>query len=428
MEMRVNVVTVKTVAAAAILSSLMGLGVAGAQTKPKTTPDEQPWDPKTVQPAKPKEPEPARPQPKVKEPPKENGKAKAPDKATDKAPAKATEKKVVADTPDAQSPGNAGAGNTGAGKTSGAAAQKPVTPASSTTPPAEADPRLRQPARPAAPESARPEPTPASAATRQATSRGAATSAAASRARVTPPRPRVFVSGNISFQSADQSFDDRRTFPLNGEEAEFTSRYAVNSKMIPDIGGGVRIAGPLGVGVAVTSFKDTGDITIDGRLPHPLYFSQPRAFEGTASGERKETAVHLQAFVLLPVNEKLTVMVFGGPSFFTVDQSVVSGIDYSESYPYDSVTFTGADVGVESEKATGFNVGADVAYFFNDTIGVGGIIRFARASVTTLIGDIDAGGAMIGGGVRLRFGAPKRPVAPVPTPPPPPAPAPRPRD
>lgn len=413
MEMRVNVVTVKTVAAAAILSSLMGLGVAGAQTKPKTTPDEQPWDPKTVQPAKPKEPEPARPQPKVKEQPKENGEAKA----TDKAPVKATEKKAVADTPDAD--------KTSGGRTSGSGAQKPATPASSTTQPAETDPMLRQPARPAAPESARPEPKPASATTRPATSRGAATSAVAT---VMRSRPRVVVSGNISFQSADQSFEDRHTFPLNGEEAEFTSRYAVNSKMIPDIGGGVRIAGPLGVGVAVTSFKDTADIAIDGRVPHPLYFNQPRAFEGVASGERKETAVHLQAFVLLPVNRNLTVMVFGGPSFFTVDQSVVSGIDYSESYPYDSVAFTGADVGVESEKATGFNVGADVAYFFNDTIGVGGIIRFARASVTTSIGDIDAGGAMIGGGVRLRFGARRRIVSPYPMPPPPPAPAPRPRD
>jgi len=95
--------------------------------------------------------------------------------------------------------------------------------------------------------------------------------------------------------------------------------------------------------------------------------------------------------------------VFGGPTFFTVKQSVVTAIAYDEQYPYDTATFKSADVDVEEEQKTGFNVGADAGYYFTKNIGVGGIIRFAPAKVTFSLGEVDAGGAMFGGGLRLRF-------------------------
>ena len=57
----------------------------------------------------------------------------------------------------------------------------------------------------------------------------------------------------------------------------------------------------------------------------------------------------------------------------------------------------------EEEQKTGFNVGADVGYFFTKNVGVGGIIRFSQTKVTFSLGEVDAGGAMVGGGVRLRF-------------------------
>ena len=97
------------------------------------------------------------------------------------------------------------------------------------------------------------------------------------------------------------------------------------------------------------------------------------------------------------------MVVFGGPSFFTVKQSVVTGITYDEDYPYDEATFSGADVETEEEQKTGFNVGADVGYYFTRNVGVGGIIRFSQTKVTFSLGEVDAGGAMVGGGLRFRF-------------------------
>ena len=231
-------------------------------------------------------------------------------------------------------------------------------------------------------------------------------------ARGTPPpssaaKPtvaeRVIISVNASYLAATRTFDDTRTFDLYAEQGSFTTDYDVEARLGVDAGAFVRVWQNLAAGVAFTSHKDDGDLVIEGSVPHPLLFNQPRSIEGTVPGTREETAVHLQVAFIVPVNKQLRVVVFGGPSFFTVKQSVVTGIDYDEAYPFDEATFSGADVSVEEESKTGFNVGADVGYFFTKNVGVGGIIRFSQTKVTFSLGEVDAGGAMVGGGVRFRF-------------------------
>ena len=231
------------------------------------------------------------------------------------------------------------------------------------------------------------------------------------RARGTPPpsaaRPtiaeRVTVSINASYLTASRTFDDSRTFDLYAEQGSFTTDYDVEARVGVDAGAFVRVWQGLAVGGAFTSYKDDSDLVIEGSIPHPLLFNQPRSVEGTAPGTREETAFHLQVAYIVPVNRNLRVVVFGGPSFFTVKQSVVTGITYNEDYPYDEATFSGADVETEEEQKTGFNVGADVGYYFTKNVGVGGIVRFSQTKVTFSLGEVDAGGAMVGGGVRFRF-------------------------
>ena len=99
----------------------------------------------------------------------------------------------------------------------------------------------------------------------------------------------------------------------------------------------------------------------------------------------------------------MTLAIFGGPSFYSVKQTVVSDYDYNQSYPYDDVTLTRVIAEDESTSVTGMNFGADVGYYFTKTFGVGGIVRFSSTKVDFSLGEVDAGGAMVGGGVRLRF-------------------------
>lgn len=226
--------------------------------------------------------------------------------------------------------------------------------------------------------------------------------AGGSRASSASAVDRAVVSANWVWQSASDSFSEQTTFDIYLEQARYTSSYEVQSNSSFDIGGSVPLWNGLGVGVAVSRFSDARDITIEGSLPHPFFFQRNRAISGTVGGEREELGVHVDAVYFVPLGRRMQLLVFGGPTFFSARQSVVTDIDYTEQFPYDVATFSNAAVAVAKESKVGFNVGADFGYYFTDIVGVGGIVRFSRAKVPFSIGDLDVGGASGGVGVRIR--------------------------
>ena len=62
----------------------------------------------------------------------------------------------------------------------------------------------------------------------------------------------------------------------------------------------------------------------------------------------------------------------------------------------------------QSASTTGGHVGADIAVYFSDRVGIGGTVRVSRGSVDVDASDgdtvaIDVGGVQMSGGLRLRF-------------------------
>jgi hypothetical protein len=248
----------------------------------------------------------------------------------------------------------------------------------------------------------------------------------------TPPKPkepwrgwsdRALISLNAGWQAA--SFDLRDTIdfeppvPGDREKRTLAADYSVKSGVSLDLGGAFRVWRALAAGVSVTRFEDSRDVPVSGSVPHPFFFNRARAVTGMTSGARQEMAVHVDAMWVVPIRPKMTLAVFGGPSFYSVKQTVVSDYDYNQSYPYDDVTLTRVITSDESSSVTGVNFGVDVGYYFTETIGVGGLIRFGRASVDTSIGSIDVGGPEFGVGLRIRIPQGRtRPRAVTPQPPP----------
>jgi hypothetical protein len=248
----------------------------------------------------------------------------------------------------------------------------------------------------------------------------------------TPPKPkepwrgwsdRALISLNAGWQTASFDLRDTRNFepPIPGDREQRTlaADYSVKSGMSLDLGGGFRVWRALAAGVSVTRFEDSRDVPVSGTVPHPFFFNRTRSIAGTTSGAREEMAVHVDAMWVMPIRPKMTLAIFGGPSFYSVKQTVVSDYDYNQSYPYDDVTLTRVIAEDESTSVTGMNFGADVGYYFTDTIGVGGVIRFGRASVDTSIGSLDVGGPEFGVGLRIRIpqGRPRtRAITPQPPP------------
>ncbi len=236
----------------------------------------------------------------------------------------------------------------------------------------------------------------------------AASIASASSAEAQNPdrlRAGVSVGAQVGSQTVGQVFETtvyREASPIRNE-------IDLSGGTILDVGASYRLAGSVWAGVAFSSLSRTAAGALDAKLPHPFYFNQPRLVEGTVEDlQSAESAVHLSVSYLLRLSEALDVSVFGGPTRFMIEQDLVTDIAYNEAYPFDAASFTSATRTTASDTAWGFNTGVDVTWRFSRALGVGGLIRFAKASTTLTASpgnavSTDAGGLVAGGGLRVMF-------------------------
>jgi hypothetical protein len=234
---------------------------------------------------------------------------------------------------------------------------------------------------------------------------------AAAQARVWEDR--VMVGVSFGMQASSEDINSSSTFPIYGEQGTVESQSSFGSGPIFDVTVGVRVWRNVGIAGAFHAFSETGSGSVEGTVPHPLFFDRPRSFSQSVGDlERKENVGHLMFGWMVPVSDRFDVFVYAGPSFFRLKQDVVDSVDVpSEQPPFTSVTVA-PHVTTYQESTTGYNVGFDAAYFFNDSdsarFGVGGFFRYTGAvghfgpepegSIST-----DAGGPQFGIGARLRF-------------------------
>ena len=194
-----------------------------------------------------------------------------------------------------------------------------------------------------------------------------------------------------------------RTPPLwsrfGPEDGILATQHPGGSDTLFDIAGGVQFVGQLGIGA--------GD-RVRKRQLHcsPASSVSLRQLEGTQGDiSREETAVHLHARWTVPVGEAVEIALFGGPTFFRASQELLTAVDFSQEYPYDTATLGLATTREYDGSTVGFNVGADIAVYFSKWVGVGGLIRFSRADLDLSDGSttVTVGGLHTAGGLRLRF-------------------------
>ena len=230
--------------------------------------------------------------------------------------------------------------------------------------------------------------------------------------RPTPPPAidRIYVSVNGAYQTAGDNFSETVTFRENAEDGRFSADYEVKSGPAFNISVGAGLWRNIGVGVGVTRFSKNTPTALSASVPHPFFFNRPRTVDGEVTGTaREELAVHVQARATFVPTERIQAVVFAGPSFFNVQQDIVSDFEINETYPYDTATFNRGITTTVDESKVGFNLGADVGYFFTRQVGVGGSVQWAGAtfdapgSAGTGTFEIKAGGFQVGAGLRLRF-------------------------
>ena len=233
---------------------------------------------------------------------------------------------------------------------------------------------------------------------------------------------RAFITINGGVQALTGGFSGHGVFPETGgvyrqvlsgaaaqEQARFESDYRFETGPLFDVGGGVRLWSYLAVGVAVSRFRVEEPASVSAQVPHPIFFDRDRTIAGASPPlARRERAVHLQALVTVPATPSFAVSVFGGPTFFDVQQQLVADVRFAQAYAFDAATFSSAAIDRRSGSTVGFHVGADVAYYFTDIVGAGWLTRYSRGrlELPSAGGDrleLETGGLHAAWGLRMRF-------------------------
>jgi hypothetical protein len=224
-----------------------------------------------------------------------------------------------------------------------------------------------------------------------------------------PSRIVVAVSGGVAPSGAGVSdrFDVRQFG--DPETGVANVDYRLRTGPLVDGGVTVHVWRRLGAGVSVSHTSMRANATIEASIPHPFFLNTFRHVSGSTRVSRNETAAHLQAAYLLPGTGRLRVLLEGGPSIIGVSQPIVTEVQYSQVYPYDTATFIGALTGRGSATVVGFNAGGDATWMLGRSFGAGAIVRYTRGTATLDAGSgrrlrIHSGGPQIGAGIRLVFG------------------------
>lgn len=221
--------------------------------------------------------------------------------------------------------------------------------------------------------------------------------------------PRLFVDVNGGYQAATRDFTDRVSFRLHAEDSTFDAAYRVEPGPLVYLRGGVRAWRQLGVAVAMARYAQRSEASVTARLPHPFFFDRMRQIDGEGTGfQREEIGWYVDAVWLAPLGERVVLQLLGGLSYVELRQDLAERVEFSESYPYDTATFTGLRKTGQKARGPGFSVGVDGSYFFARHVGIGGTVRFVRVRLDLSSPDqeqvaVRGGGIQTSAGLRLRF-------------------------
>jgi opacity protein-like surface antigen len=231
-------------------------------------------------------------------------------------------------------------------------------------------------------------------------------SVASGRAAVAADAHRFTLSVSGSFAPTTLTFDGDRRFTEFAEEGTLSAHYSGGRGAGGDAA--LRFAWGRHWGVSATfAALNRGSLTsYTARFPHPLYLNRHREVSDELDRlSYYETDAHV-AMVYLGHAGPLDFTLFAGPSLFHVNSDLLQVPQYSQAYPFDTVTLTVVSVLPATSTAFGFNVGAGLERRLNDSLGIIGQVRYGRGQGKLKLRDqdpvtVDAGGLQLVAGLRI---------------------------
>lgn len=229
-------------------------------------------------------------------------------------------------------------------------------------------------------------------------------------ARAAAARKKIYVRLGAGYASKSFDYSRSSTFPMYGESASSSERYAVDTAGLAiDAGIGFMFTPSLGVELAFTPASGKSAGTFAASFPHPFYFNLPREKEWTNDGLKYSgSELHLDALYAFPVTRKIGITVCAGGTYFMgVKIESLRSLDWAETgYPYFDLN-PNPRYASFSANAFGFNAAAGADYRLSDGIAVNLNARYSSGSAKVKIEEsevsVPAGGLRATAGIKFMF-------------------------
>ena len=219
-------------------------------------------------------------------------------------------------------------------------------------------------------------------------------------------RAKVFVNGTYGMETAEYSHATTSTQFL--EEASFSSDHSADPVLGGEMGLQYNVTQRLGLRASYAFANRDLTASYAAQLPHPFFFDTHREVAGDVTElSYKESAGRLDV-VLIAVSEPVEISVFAGLAMLQVEADLIEGIDFSEAYPYDTVTVESTNTSALTDTAIGFDAGVSLDFMLTESFGVGAEFRYSGATAELIPAEgepieLDLGGPEAAIGIRFAF-------------------------
>jgi hypothetical protein len=215
---------------------------------------------------------------------------------------------------------------------------------------------------------------------------------------------------NGAFGTGTTSFSESRPFTVYLEPTKLNLQYEEKAGPGVDLGLQYNVTRHLGVLAGFSLVNREGSGSYTAALPHPLYFNRPRNVSGSTDAlDYSETAGHLD-LAATGAAGAFELTAFAGVTFFQVKADVADALQYSQAYPYDTVTSSSVPKKNLSDSPVGYNAGARLDFGFGRSrrFGLAAQVRYSKATVNLAPSEsnslsFDAGGVLASAGLRIAF-------------------------
>jgi hypothetical protein len=228
-----------------------------------------------------------------------------------------------------------------------------------------------------------------------------------------------WATGNVvAVTPATDSFVQNVATPFRFETFTGSLGYSFQTQPSFDVGAGLMVSRHVGLGLAVSRLSTSNAAAVSISVPDTLRFNLSASGSAISADAlpHSETAIHLEGTYRLTIGRG-AIRLFVGPSMIHVRQDVITDVQYTEATTdtTHTLTVTGVTHDRSTDTAFGINLGADGTVYLNKFLGIGGMLRFSRATATIknvlqssgarreVDGDLQVGGLAVGGGLRVRF-------------------------